>query len=607
MGVLDKIGGLFRTLGHNFDANAAGPLPTLLGKDFTPEMRHAARSNAIQALSASLASGGKYPIGPLLQGGQDRMLEQGMMARQLRQQAEARQELMTSLGGMGGGQPGPPAAGPGPGGPPAPPTPAGPPAPPAGPPAPPMATPGTGEEGGMPSGPGPSEPPPVPAYNPADDQELIARKALDPDGSFARAEGLDKTADLYTAKAQQLMARAAQLGNPMLKQQAKELFDTAKQYSEMADKIRPKPFGEQKWLRDASGREGLLTTYTNRGRSIDWNAKRPSDVQYIDTGNQQVPVDKNAANVPTLNKQLTPGEANENEKPNEFTMLRDMQSSDPETRDMAEGMFKNWIKGHQSRFSVNMMTPEQQNATAAAIANGDFAPQTVRAMLRRNPGLMSEVKKVDPQWDEADLESRYDTLKQFTNSSISKYGGQVTALNTLIHHGGLFQEVAQALKNGNFTPGNMVYNKVATLFGAAPPTRADLVARFLAGETAKVAIGGVPGEREVNGILGNLGQNAGPEQLDQAGKTIIQIAAGRAVPLREIRDKNRLQNRVDIIFPSARAILERQGFDPETLEPKAAAATVRYMSGGRPYNIPAGQAKAFLADHPDAKEAPLGR
>lgn len=204
---------------------------------------------------------------------------------------------------------------------------------------------------------------------------------------------------------------------------------------------------------------------------------------------------------------------------------------------------------------------------ATAIAQGKLDPQTTRAMLRSNPGLISQVQKVDPNFDEANIENRFNTLKEFTSTSAGKAGGQALALNTLIHHADLYLQTAEALKNGSFVPGNAVYNAVASAFGSAPPTQANLVARFFAGETGKVATGGVPAEGEINGILKNLGNSASPDQIAGAGKTLLQIAAGRATPLMERAKQAKIDNQVQVLGPDAREILTRRGFDPNTVKP----------------------------------------
>ncbi len=224
----------------------------------------------------------------------------------------------------------------------------------------------------------------------------------------------------------------------------------------------------------------------------------------------------------------------------------------------------------EARPSINVnMTPAQADTTADMIGQGKIDPTSVRTMLRRQPGLLAQVVAKYPGFDEADIDNRYNTAKEFSSSSNTKAGGQVLALNTLIHHADLYQQVGESLHNGTFVPGNAAYNAVASMFGSAPPQNANLVARFLAGETGKVATGGVPAEGEINGILQSLSNNASPEQIKQAGQKMLEIASGRMIPLKEKRDNAKLTNQFPIVGQDAAAILQKRGIDPNTLRPAA--------------------------------------
>ncbi len=121
-------------------------------------------------------------------------------------------------------------------------------------------------------------------------------------------------------------------------------------------------------------------------------------------------------------------------------------------------------------------------------------------------------------------------------------------------------------------PGKKIYNEVSALFGAPAPQNAALVARFLAGETGKVATGGVPAEGEIKGILGSLGTDASPEQIRGAGRKLLEIAGGRATPLMERIKNAKLENVVQVLGADAKEILKRRGFDPETMKPVAAGS-----------------------------------
>jgi hypothetical protein len=117
------------------------------------------------------------------------------------------------------------------------------------------------------------------------------------------------------------------------------------------------------------------------------------------------------------------------------------------------------------------------------------------------------------------------------------------------------------------------------MMGSPAPGNAGLVAQFLAGETGKVATGGVPAEGEINKLIKNLGTSSSPDQISGAGDTMLQLASGRAIPLMEkVKDAN-LQNVVHVLGPDATDILKRRGFDPTTMKKAGAAATGGSGSG----------------------------
>lgn len=234
------------------------------------------------------------------------------------------------------------------------------------------------------------------------------------------------------------------------------------------------------------------------------------------------------------------------------------------------------ISVHDQEHAADMNASSGGAGAAQMAVDGRMDPQTLRAALRKNPGLLKDIQKLDPKFDEAAIDSRYNTLKEFTSSSNTKAGGQVLALNTLIHHADLYQQAADALKNGSFKPGNAAYNAVSGMMGSPAPQNAALVARFLAGETGKVATGGVPAEGEIKGILANLGTNASPEQIKGAGDTLLQVAAGRMIPLKEKAQQAKIDGIVPVLGADAKEILARRGYDPETLKRGGGVVTHRY-------------------------------
>lgn len=252
------------------------------------------------------------------------------------------------------------------------------------------------------------------------------------------------------------------------------------------------------------------------------------------------------------------------------------------------------LKGAQQTVAqaqvASILTPEQIQSNARDLLNGDLAPDQIKELrpggrINQGPQIIEAARAMAKEdgrpFSLFDLEQqaaqRENTLKEFTNTTIGHAGGQKLALNTLIHHADLYLEAAQALKNGNFRPGNALYNKIATMFGSAPPTNAALLAQFFASETGKVATGGVPAEGEIKSILSKMGTDGSPDAMEGAGRTLIGIAAGRMIPLKDLRDKAKLQKYVDILGPDAREVLQRRGYNPESMKPWKVGDTVYYQ------------------------------
>lgn len=215
------------------------------------------------------------------------------------------------------------------------------------------------------------------------------------------------------------------------------------------------------------------------------------------------------------------------------------------------------------------------NPTLAArvkqIATGNEPLPTGRAAMS-GPGalLANAVYQYDPQYTPLLAQKRREMLSDYTKTSGA--GGNILALQTFIHHADLYQETADALANGTFKPGNAAWNAVKETFGKAPPVQADLVAQFLAGETAKVAGENTGGA--VNEILSRLKSSNSPEQIRAAGQSLMGIAAGRLIPHKERIADAHLEGLVPpLVGPSEREILARRGFDVNTLKPAAAGGT----------------------------------
>lgn len=204
---------------------------------------------------------------------------------------------------------------------------------------------------------------------------------------------------------------------------------------------------------------------------------------------------------------------------------------------------------------------------AQAIANGDYDADTTKRVLSKNPGLIAQVKAIDPDFSQDNVDKRSQVLKEFTSSTAGKAGGQVVAFNTAIHHADLYLQAQEALKNGSFQPGNALYNKFVDTFGSPNVNDSKIVARALAGEINK-ATSGVQAEGEMKGTLDTLSSSASPEKATGAVKTMIGLMAGKLSALNEKVQDAKLGKVVHVLGPDAKEILGRRGFNPDTMKPQ---------------------------------------
>lgn len=276
--------------------------------------------------------------------------------------------------------------------------------------------------------------------------------------------------------------------------------------------------------------------------------------------------------------------------PNDWINIANDETKPADVRARAQKNYDTYMKGQMRLHptNINNITIPGYSQTANPQLTGDeylktLPPNTQREvlqaatggtvlssyMLTRNPQmkqLWDMVLHYDPSWNQQIAQARNDIVKQYTNTSINSSGGQLLSLETLIHHADLYRQVGDALKNGQFQKGNEAYNAWVSAFGSAPPQNAALVAQFLAGETAKVATGGVPGEQEVNRVLQKLSTNASPEQIQGAGDTMLKIATGRAIPLIQRAQHYKVDKVVSLMGEDSKSILASRGYDPDTLK-----------------------------------------
>jgi hypothetical protein len=165
-----------------------------------------------------------------------------------------------------------------------------------------------------------------------------------------------------------------------------------------------------------------------------------------------------------------------------------------------------------------------------------FAMQTWLALNQYEPGFNSQ---------------RWMLRNQFAKDNV------LGNLNTAAVHADTLSEVAKAMGNGSFRPGNDLWNRAATMFGGTPPTNFAALREAVAGELDKGLHGTstIPGREAIEATLPASGSG---DQLAQAIDTHIGTIAQKMQTYRErYQQISGGDTRYDPITPSAAAAIAR--------------------------------------------------
>lgn len=201
-----------------------------------------------------------------------------------------------------------------------------------------------------------------------------------------------------------------------------------------------------------------------------------------------------------------------------------------------------------------------------AIAEYKQAPPSPRSIASgAGRALMDQVLEYNPSYDGTQYQTRQRTRTAYVTGT---EGQQINGINTAIMHMDLLADAAEALKNGNFKPGNEVWNRVKSTFGAAAPNNYETIKEFLDGEVGSVVKKGIATDGEMNRLGAKAGSSSSPEVLRDYIKNSIHLLAGKGVVL---DDKyHQVMGEKDpftILSPRSKAVLQKHGFDPDNLAP----------------------------------------
>jgi hypothetical protein len=203
-----------------------------------------------------------------------------------------------------------------------------------------------------------------------------------------------------------------------------------------------------------------------------------------------------------------------------------------------------------------------ENPLAKAIAEYRSPPVSPRSMAS-GPGkaLMEDVIRMNPDYDASQFPTRQKTRIAFTSGPQSQ---TLNSLNTAVSHLDQFVDVAKALKNGNFQPGNQAYNWLKTTFGDTAPTNFEGIKQIMSGELASAFKKSGATDQEIAGVERAIASKNSTDQLvDYATKIAIPALGSKAATFNEqYHGVMGAKDPWSAIYPDAQRVLKKYGQDP---------------------------------------------
>jgi hypothetical protein len=184
------------------------------------------------------------------------------------------------------------------------------------------------------------------------------------------------------------------------------------------------------------------------------------------------------------------------------------------------------IEGNVRKVSpTNQASSDALDASAEQIASYNAPPLSGFAMARgQGPEIMKRIKEVNPEYNA----QKYQVAQRVRNdfASGAQSAKSMDAMNTVVHHLSVFDDLGKALQNRDTNAINRVVNYVRSELGHPEVTNFDTAKGIISDEVIKAVVGsGAVFDRE--GMQRNLNSARSPEQLQQQASEIRRLMAGR--------------------------------------------------------------------------------
>lgn len=216
----------------------------------------------------------------------------------------------------------------------------------------------------------------------------------------------------------------------------------------------------------------------------------------------------------------------------------------------------------QAAAAVQPAAGGPENPLARAMSEYKVPPISPRSMATpAGAALMGQVLAINPAYEASKYPERAKMRIQFSSGPQSQ---TLNSLNTAIEHLDQFVDVAKALGNGKFQPGNQAYNWLKATFGDSAPTNFDGIRSIMSGELASAFKKSGATDQEIASVEKSIAsKNSTSQLIDYATKVAIPALGSKAATFDE--QYHRTMGADDpwsAIYPKADAVLRKHGYDP---------------------------------------------
>jgi hypothetical protein len=218
--------------------------------------------------------------------------------------------------------------------------------------------------------------------------------------------------------------------------------------------------------------------------------------------------------------------------------------------------------------------PQQTQNSLSLVLNGGIPASSVLNRLppAKKSQFLSMLAQADPDFNTADVDARNNIRKGFTKDGQTSLRTMGTAIGSTFAHGNELLDSFKENGNGNVPWINSLRNEYSNVTGGSGPVGIKSAVQIFATETLKALKGGTPTQGEVDAMIGNLPDNASPEQARKVVDKISKMAVERGQQLDSVNERTMGSKYWD-------------NGKYSVFTPEAAQAIKQYQ--GNPYGVPA--------------------